>query len=174
MASPSRKTFHSIVLSCRRKRGVTRKVGEEVLRGGRRGRHEFIARDFRGNAHPAVLSGLDTHNLSQAADIYVARLRDLLRQSDDGLNLAANFELGIGEEVKPAVTDIPRVRVQLAPFGLPRQNPHGKAHRESPRFAAFRSITHQYPRAAGLGAKLTLARANCNAKIKDFCPSTRS
>src|SRR5258708_30802611 len=27
---------------------------------------------------------------------------------------------------KPTVTDIPRVRVQLAPFGLPRQNPHGK------------------------------------------------
>src|SRR5712692_7608590 len=174
MASPSRKTFHRIVLSCRRKRGVTRKVGEEVLRGSRRGRHEFIARDFRGNTHPAVLAGLDPHNLSQAADTYVARLRDLLRQSDDELNLAPNFELGIGEEVKPAVTDIPRVRVQFAPFGLPRQNPHGKAHRESPRFAAFRSITHQYPRAAGLGAKLTLARANCNAKIKDFCPSTRS
>src|SRR5260370_6088044 len=156
MASPSRKTFHRIVLSCRRKRGVTRKRGgeEKVLRGRRGSRHEFIARDFRGNAHPAVLSGLDTHNLSQAADIYVARLRDLLRQSDDELNLAANFELGIGEEVKPAATAIPPVRVRMPPFGLHPQNPHGKAHRESPRFAAFRSITHQYPRAAGLGATL--------------------
>src|SRR5260370_12387366 len=134
MASPSRKTFHRIVLSCRRKRGVTRKRGgeEKVLRGRRGSRHEFMARDFRGNAHPAVLSGLDTHNLSQAADIYVARLRDLLRQSDDELNLAANFELGIGEEVKPAVTDIPRVRVQLAPFPLPRPNPPRNPNLQSP------------------------------------------
>jgi hypothetical protein len=30
-------------------------------------------------------------------------------------------------------------------FGFPRQDSHGKAHRESPRFAAVRSITHQYP-----------------------------
>src|SRR6266852_592214 len=145
MASPSRKRFHRIVLSCCRERGVTQKVGEEILRGGRRRRHEFIARDFRGNAHPAVLSGFDTHNLSQAADIYIAGLRDLLRKSDDELNLAANFEIGSGQEVEPAVTDIPRVRVQFASFGLPRQNPHRKTHRESPRFAAFCSVTHQYP-----------------------------
>ena len=70
------------------------RAGEEkVLRGARRRRYEFIARDFGGNARPAVLGGFDTYNLSQTADIYIARLRDLLRKSDDELNLAAELEL---------------------------------------------------------------------------------
>jgi hypothetical protein len=122
-----------------------RKVGEECLRGGRRGRHEFIARNFRGNAHAPVFGGLDTHNFSQAADIHIARLRDLLWKNDNKFDLAANFEIGIGKEVQAAVTDIPRARVHFPSFGIPRQKPHRKAHRESPRFAAFRSITHQHP-----------------------------
>src|SRR6266852_411592 len=117
----------------------------EILRGVCRGRHEFIARDFCGDAHSAVFGGLDAHNLSQTADIYVARLRDLLRKSNDEFNLVANFEIGISKEVQPAVTDIPRVSVQFAAFGFARQNAQRKIHRESPRFAAFRSITHQYP-----------------------------
>src|SRR5713226_266776 len=70
---PAEKLFYGIVPSCCRERGVTRKLGEEeILRGSRRRRHKLIARDFRGNAQPAVLSGLDPHNLSQAADLYIA------------------------------------------------------------------------------------------------------
>jgi hypothetical protein len=30
-------------------------------------------------------------------------------------------------------------------LGLPRQDPHRKIHRESPRFAAFRTISHLNP-----------------------------
>ena len=56
-----------------------------------------------------------------------------------------NFEIGVSKKIQPAVTDIPRARVQFAAFSLPRQYAHRKAHRESPRFAAFRSITHQNP-----------------------------
>src|SRR6267143_1122216 len=147
MASPSGKipplycTQVSTRWGSRPKRGRR----EKVLRSGRRGRHEFVARDFRGNAHPAVLGGLDTHNLSQAPDIYIARLIDLLWERNDELDLAANFEIGLSKEVEPSVTDIPRVRVQFASLGFSWQNPHGKTHRESPRLAAFRSITHQYP-----------------------------
>ena len=107
-------------------------------------------RDFRGNARPAVLGGLDAYNLSQTADIYIARLRDLLRKSDDELNLAADFEIGFGEEVQPAVTDIPRLSVQFASFDPPPKNAYRQAHRESPRFTAFRSITHQYPLGLGI------------------------
>jgi len=103
-----------------------------------------------GRAGIAVLGGFDTYNLSQTADIYIARLRDLLRKSDDELNLAADFEIGFGEEVQPAVTDIPRLSVQFASFGPPSKNPYRKAHRESPRFTAFRSVTHQYPLGLGI------------------------
>src|SRR6267378_4510562 len=144
---PQRKNTSTVLYSVIDTRGSHPKTGREkkALRSGRRGRHEFVARDFRGNAHPAVLGGLDTHNLSQAADIYIARLIDLLWERNDELDLAANFEIGLSKEVEPSVTDIPRVRVQLASLGFSWQIPHGKTHRESPRLAAFRSITHQYP-----------------------------
>src|SRR2546425_570868 len=74
------------------------------------------ARHFRRNAHAAVPGGLDPHSLSLAADTYVTRLRDLLRKGDHEFNFAANFEIGVREEVQPAVTDVSRVRVQLASF----------------------------------------------------------
>src|SRR5947209_15585950 len=56
-----------------------------------------------------------------------------------------------------------------------RQDAHGKAHCESPRFAAVCTVTHLSSLSlTGFGAKLTLASTNCNAKFKVFCPSTRS
>src|SRR6266852_8470838 len=136
MASPSTKILLAYCTQLLPQQGVTREVGEEILRGVCRGRHEFITRDFRRNACPAVLGGLDTHNLSQTADIYIARPRDLLWKSDDELNFAANLEIGISEEIESAVTDIPRVGVHLASLRHPRANTHRQAHRESPRFAA--------------------------------------
>src|SRR5258705_13640191 len=98
MASPSGRVLHAIVLSCGREQELSEKRGK-ILCSRRRGRHEFIASDFRGNAHSAVLGGLDTHNLSQAADVYIARLRDLLRKSNDEFNFVANLEIGSGEEI---------------------------------------------------------------------------
>jgi hypothetical protein len=124
---------------------IAAKRWEKILGGRRCRRHEFITGDFRGDADFAVLGRLDTHNLSQAADVYVARLRDLLRKSDDKFNFVANFKISGSEEIQPSVTYIARLRLQFVPFGFPRQNPHGKTHRESPSFAAFRSIRHQYP-----------------------------
>src|SRR5260370_12856897 len=113
---PAEKPFHCIVPSCCLERGVTGKTEREILCGGRRDRDKFIARDFRGNAHPAILGGLDTHNLAQATDIYIARLRDLLRKSDHEFNFVANFEIGIRKEVQPTVTDITRLRIQFVSF----------------------------------------------------------
>src|SRR5712692_5425092 len=145
MASPRKKILPPYCTQMLPRGGSYPKNGEEILRSSRRSRHEFIARDFRRNAHSAVLGGLDPHNLTLAANIYITRLRDLLRKSDHEFNFAANFKIGISDEVQPAVTDVPRVRVQFSSFCRPRQNPHGKTHRESPRFAAVRSFTHQYP-----------------------------
>src|SRR6266480_1006619 len=124
MASPSTRILPGYCTQLLPQRGVTREVREEILRGVCRGRHEFITRDFRRNAYLAVLGGLDTHNLSQAADIYIARPRELLWKSDDELNLATNFEIGISNEEESAVTDIPRVGIHLASLRLPRVNPH--------------------------------------------------
>src|SRR6266705_2833867 len=114
MASPSTRILPAYCTQLLPQWGVTREVGEEILRGVCRGRHEFITRDFRRNAYLAFLGGLDTHNLSQAADIYIARPRELLWKSDDELNLATNFEIGISNEEESAVTDIPRVGLHLS------------------------------------------------------------
>src|SRR6267143_2113565 len=136
MASPSTKTLPTYCTQLLPQQGVAREVGEEILRGVCRGRHEFITRDSCRNARPAVLGGLDTHNLSQAADIYIARPRDLLWKSNDELNFAANFEIGISKEIESAVTDIPRVGVHLASLRLRRETRHGWAlvkRRASPR-----------------------------------------
>src|ERR1700676_2015405 len=170
MASPSREILppYCTQLSTRGGSRPKRGRGEKVLCSGRRGRHEFIARDFRGNAHPAVLGGLDTHNLSQAADIYIARLIDLLWECDDEFDLAANFEIGLSMEVEPSVTDIPRVRVQFVSLGLPRQNPHGKTHRESPRLAAFRSITHRYPPGLGIRRNANIGSGKLQRENQGF------
>src|ERR1700687_5217940 len=67
---PQYKHSSSVLYSVTVATGSHPESGEEILRGVCRGRHEFIPRDFRRNARLAVLGGLDTHNLSQAADIY--------------------------------------------------------------------------------------------------------
>src|SRR6267154_1342933 len=97
-------------------RGGLRRMGEEILRRSRRCRDEFIAGDFRSNAHAAAPGGLDAHNLALAADIYITRLRDLLRKGDHEFNFAANFEISISDKVQPAVTDVAGVRVKFASF----------------------------------------------------------
>jgi len=165
----AQKSLERIVLSCCHLRGSYQKGGKEkVLRGSSRNRYEFIACDFRGNPRPAVLGGFDTHNFPQAADIYIARLRDLLRKSDNELNLAADFEIGFGEEVQPAVTDIPRLSVEFSSFAPPPKNPHRQAHRESPRFAAFRSIIHQYPLGLGIWRNANIGLGKLQRENPEF------
>src|SRR5213080_2139132 len=127
-------------------REMSSRIAEEVaLRGSCRNGHEFVARDFRGDSHPAIFGGLDAHNFAEAADIHIARLRHLLWKRDNEFNLVANFEFGVSKKVKAAVTEVPSVRVQFVSLGLSRQNPHGQAHCEPPRFAALFSISHRNP-----------------------------
>src|SRR5260370_15913797 len=145
MASPSTKILPAYCTQLLPQQGATREMGEEILRGVCRGRHEFITRDFRRNARLAVLGGLDTHNLSQTADIYIARPRDLLWKSDDELNFAANFEIGIRKELDSAVTVIPRLGVHLPFLGLPHQTPHTQPQHHSRRSPLSRALTHPHP-----------------------------
>src|SRR5260370_1206675 len=98
MDSPSGKLSQPIVLSCCRAKGIHgKKQREEILRS--RGWHEFIARNSCGNSPPAVFDRLDAHDLSNAADIYIARLRNLLGKCNYEIDLAAYFEIGLGEKV---------------------------------------------------------------------------
>src|SRR5216684_2402557 len=120
------------------------------------------------NIHPPYCTQLLTREGSYPKSGGRSPTRRLPPQSDDELNLAANFELGISQEVQPAVTDIPRVRVQIASFGLPRQNPHGKAHRESPCFAAFCSITHQHPRGCRTRRKANIGPGKLQRENQGF------
>src|SRR5882757_9609012 len=120
MASPKEKMLQSILPTCGCDRGATRNPEEKILSRCSGGRHEFIARDFRGNAHSAVVSGLDAHNLPEAADIYIAGLRNLLRQSDDEFKFVADFEIGIRQEIQSAITDVPRVGIHFMAFFLAR------------------------------------------------------
>jgi len=58
------------------------------------GVQKFVAIDFRGDAHAAILSGLHAHDLAVAADVDVAGARDLFGKSDDKFDDAAKLELG--------------------------------------------------------------------------------
>jgi hypothetical protein len=92
----------------------------------------------------------------------------LLWKSDDELNFAANFEIGIRKEIESAVTDIPRVGVHLASLGLPWENPHWQTHHESPRFAAFRSINHLYPLGCAFRRKANIGPGKLQRENQGF------
>src|SRR5260370_3419552 len=145
MIPPAGKTLPPYCTQLLPREGSHPKSGGRSLRRIRCGWHEFIAGNSRGNSLAAILSRFDAHDLSNAADIYIARPGNLLGKRDYEINLAADFEIRFGEKVQPAIADIPGMGIQFAALGLPRKNAHGKAHRESPRLAAFRSISHQYP-----------------------------
>src|SRR6266581_6215263 len=113
MASPSGTDgFNGIVLTLSRNGRVRARSGSwDRLSSGRGGRHEFVSRDLRRDAHSAVVARLDADDLPLAADIDIARLRNQLRKGDHEFDLAADFEIGVREEIETAVTDIPRVGV---------------------------------------------------------------
>jgi hypothetical protein len=60
---------------------------------------ELVPLDLCRNTYVAVIVGLDAHHLAVAMNVYLARLRDLLRQGDDKLNIASHFEFGVGEKI---------------------------------------------------------------------------
>src|SRR5258708_4507020 len=111
MASPSGTDASMVLYSLRAARSAGRRICGTVLGGSRGGRHEFVSRDLRRDAHAAVVARLDADDLPLAADIDIARLRNQLRKGDHEFDLAADFEIGVREEIETAVTDIPCVGV---------------------------------------------------------------
>jgi hypothetical protein len=67
---------------------------------------KFVSIDFGGYAHPAVVGGLDAHDLPVAADVHIARAGNLFRESENKVYRAADFELRFGKKIQTAVTDI--------------------------------------------------------------------
>src|SRR5712692_7209221 len=120
MASPLRQTTlgyctHS---ESRGRRDPEKQRSVAAVSGrGRSGWHKFVSRNLRGDPHAAILGRLDAHNVPLASNVHVPGLRHLLGKRDDEVNLASDFEVGFGQEVQSPVTEISRVRVQLAPFG---------------------------------------------------------
>src|SRR5271163_5222295 len=86
------------------------------------GRHEFVAFNLRGDSQTSVRSGLDAHNLAEAANIYVAGLRHLLGQRDNEFDFAANREISFSKKVETAVADVPGLRCELGPMRFVRKH----------------------------------------------------
>jgi len=116
------------------------------LRGSRRGREKFVTRDFRGDAHAAILAWFDADNFPLAANVDVGRLGHLLGKRDNEIDFVSDFEAGVGQKIQTLVTQIPRVRHQFVIFRFPGQHAKWKVHGKAPRLTALRSITHQNPR----------------------------
>jgi len=117
---------------------------------------------------PFSVGSMRTTSQRQRIFIYIARLIDLLWECDDEFDLAANFEIGLSKEVEPSVTDIPGVRVQFVSLGFSWQNPHGETHRESPRLAAFRSVTHRYPLGLGIRRNANIGSGKLQCENQRF------
>jgi len=145
-----------------------------VLRGGSPQQARIRSARFS-RRYPLCVSVDSIRTTSPRHRIFnIARLRNLLRKRDNEFNFIANFKIGIGKEVESAVTEIPRMRVQFAPFWpLAAKTRMGRLimNRRASRRSAPSAI--DTPETVGLGANVTSARANCNAKLRDFCPSTR-
>src|ERR1700687_5458694 len=110
--------------------------------GGGGGGQKFVALYLCRDAHLSVGSGFHADDLAPAADVHGAVLRNLLRQGQDKLDLAANLELGLGEKVQPLVTDVAGLRTEFGAKRFAGKNAQRKAHRESPGYSAFRTISH--------------------------------
>lgn len=129
---------------------------KQVLRLGLGGGvEEFVALDFGGDADASVIARFDTHHLALATNVDVAGLSDLFGQGDYEIDGVADGELGFRKKIKATVTDIASMGFEFEPAGFVRKHPQRQCHRESPRFAALRSVGHE----TSLGA-LDLRNAN--------------
>src|SRR5438128_442837 len=110
---------------------------------GRCGVEEFVTFDFCSDTHMAVVTRLDSHNLAVATNAHVAGLRHLFRQGNHELDFASQIEFGVGEKIEAAIADIASTRDEFRPARFMGEHSEGKGHRESPRFTAFGSISHE-------------------------------
>src|ERR1700686_1903204 len=147
MSSPRRKRFAEASYSPAGWRAkVHRWEKSSGISGGRgRGGQKFVALYFCRDTHLSVRGGFHPDDLAAAADVDVVGLRDLLWQGKDKLNLFANFEFRFGEKVQALVTDVPGLGAEFGAARLARKNAQWKAHRESPGYAAFRTVSHRTP-----------------------------
>src|SRR5262249_61656314 len=111
--------------------------GTERLRGGV---EEFVAFDFCGDAHVAVIAGFDANDLAVAMDFHVAGLRHCFRKRDDKFDGIAYFEFCISKKIETAITDVARARVEFRSARLVGNATQREGHHEAPRFAAFAAI----------------------------------
>src|SRR4029077_20161325 len=110
-------------------------------------RQKLVAFDLGRDAHGAVLAGLDADDLTKATDINLAGSGTFLRQSEDEFDRVPNVELGLGNKIQAAITDIASIGAEFFAPRFARKNAHRQTHRETPRFAAVSSIRHQDLRA---------------------------
>src|SRR6516162_2865676 len=122
-------------------RGIEQSVAGSG-RGGGRG-NEFVTRNLCRDPHAAAFGCFDANNFSLASNMDVARLRHLLGKGDDEFNFASDLEVRLRKEVQAAIAEISRACRELMPLRFTGQHSHRKIHIKSPRYTAFRSITHQ-------------------------------
>src|SRR5437667_2324665 len=127
------------------RRETIRGIEQSAARSGRGGGcgNEFVTCDLGRDPGAAAFRCFDANNFSLASNMDVARLRHLLGKGDDEFNFASDCEVRLREEVQAAIAEISRARHEFAPLRFAGQHSHRKIHVKSPRFTAFRSITHQ-------------------------------
>jgi len=133
---------------------------------------KFVAVDFCGDAHAAVLSRLDAHYFTVAANVDVAGARDLFGQSDNELDGTAEFELGRGKKIKSTITDVAGLCGKFGRIRIARQKPHRQSHVESASFAAVGSVGHDTPGCWKTAKPYHRCVGDCNAKLQQFSSST--
>src|SRR5258708_32633002 len=97
---------------------------------------KLVTIDFGGDAHGAVMGRLNADNLALAMNLDITRTCDLLGQSDNKVDRAANFELHLSQKIEAAVADVAGLRGEFQSLGIPRKNTHGQTHVETASFAA--------------------------------------
>src|SRR5215471_14050095 len=109
------------------------------------GVEKFVSLDLGGNAGLAVLRGLGADNQAVAADVDVARARDLFRKRDDEFDRRAHLDLRFGEEVQTAIADVAGEGFEFARIRIERENSHRQGHVKAAGFAAVCSVGHTAP-----------------------------
>ena len=92
-----------------------------------------------------MFRGFDAYNFPLASNVDVAGLRDFLRKRNYEIDLVANLEVRFRKKVQTLIAEIASLRLEFVPLRFTGQNTQRKIHVETPRFTAFRSITHPIP-----------------------------
>src|SRR5215475_5356119 len=108
--------------------------------GSSGGVEKFVPFDLGGDAGLAVLRGLGADNQAVAADVDVARARDLFRKRDDEFDRRAHRDLRFDEEVQTAIADVAGEGFEFVRIRIERENSHRQGHVEAAGFAAVCSV----------------------------------